>query len=562
MLAGTLNTTGFLRARMRDRRMTAQCAAALLLVCFVSIPPPVHAQRRSPVYPYALRRQEPASEKPSGEAESEAAESVTPLPTAALDRLIDRSVYRLGPGDRILLGLWGATNRSFELEVTPEGDLLIPAVGPVRVAGQTLAEAERRVLASAESAYQNVRLTLSLVSLRTFRVHVSGHVTRPGTYAATSVDRVSSIIEGAGGLLDNSSLRRIVVRRSGVSVPLVDLELFYATGDTSLNPSVEMGDVVVVPVRGDSVALWGAVKTPGYHEYRPGDTISRLLRLAGGYAEDALVHEVEWASFPVDSGPAAVRLVDLATVRGTPLDSMVRPGDRLLIRSISEWRLRHSVRVAGEVQFPGIYPIVEGRTRLSEILRRAGGPAPEASLRNSQLVRTKVQRQADPEYERLSKMLVSEMRPEEYAYFKTRSRKGRGEAAVDFRRVLTAPGSVDDVLLVDQDVITLARRSDIVEIAGQVSRPGIIPLQEGNTVAFYLEQAGGFSWNADPRGVRVIKASTGVWVKPTNELVLEAGDTIFVPEKLPRDWWELFKEGLLITSQIATTIFIIQSIAR
>lgn len=561
MRAGTPNTTAFPTVQMKKRRVPPGCVWALLLICTASAAPPVYAQRKLPPQFQMLRRQETAEKKETEEAQLEAPGPTAPSPPEALDRLIDRSTYRLGPGDRVTIGVWGTTNRAFDLEVTPEGDLLVPAVGPVRVAGLTLAQAEQRVVAAAESAYQNARLTLSLVSLRTFRVHVSGLVTRPGTYTATPADRVSSVIERAGGLLDDSSRRRIGVRRREASVPLVDLELFYATGDTSLNPSVEMGDVVHVPVRGDSIAIWGAVKDPGYYEYRPGDTMSSLLRLAGGYAEDAQPERAEWSSFPVDSGPAVLRVVDLTQALGTPLDSTIRPGDRLLIHSLPEWRVRQSVEIRGEVSFPGMYSIVEGRTRLSDIVRRAGGPTQKASLRNSRLLRRQAWRTPDSEFERLSKMLVTEMRPEEYAYFKVRSREGRGGVALDFRKALNDRGSIDDVLLVDQDLIIVARVTETVDIAGQVNRPGLIPLQEGKTVAFYLEQAGGVSWNANTPGIRVIKANTGIWVRPRDDMVLEAGDTIFVPDKVPRDWWEIFKEGLLVTSQIATTIFIIKSVS-
>ena len=145
-------------------------------------------------------------------------------PSVALDRIIDRTTYRLGPGDRLVLNLWGTTNRSFELEVTPEGDMLIPAVGPVHVADSTLAEAESLVVVAAQQVYEKARLTLSLSALRTFRIHVSGHVVRPGSHLATVADRVSTVIENAGGLEDDASLRRIRLDRRHTPERLVDLE--------------------------------------------------------------------------------------------------------------------------------------------------------------------------------------------------------------------------------------------------------------------------------------------------------------------------------------------------
>jgi protein involved in polysaccharide export with SLBB domain len=479
-----------------------------------------------------------------------------------LDARIDRDTYRLDPGDRLLLSLWGATNKSFELAVTPEGDLLIPAVGPVRVSRLTIAESEQLISDRASSAYRNTRLTLSLLELREFRVHVAGRVKRPGTYLATPADRVNSVIRLAGGVTDSASLRRIELRRSGTVPTLVDLQMFLVAGDTADNPSLQMGDIVTVPIEGDSIGVWGAVHDPGQYEFRQGDTVKRLIRLAGGFRDDAQPTEIEWTSFSVDSAPAIVKKVRIGDLRSPGADPAVHPGDRLLFYPQSEWRLRHSVTLEGEVRFPGVYTIVEGRTRISEVIARAGGITSSASLQNSRILRRKVQQEIDPEYVRLSKIPVSDMRPEEYAYFKTRSRGVRGYLSVDIGNAIDRPGGVDDAPLVDDDLIEIDRRRATVEVAGQVRRPGLIAFENGNSVQFYIEQAGGYSSGAHLRKIRVIKRSTGLWLKPSAELVLEPGDTIFVPEKEPVEWWELFKEGLLVVSQIATTIFIIQSVTR
>ena len=568
MRAGMFNTIGFLMHRKRTNRTCAGYACAAVAFLAVSLLSSAFAQTSLLQATEKTQKQgvnrRPAEAAPSEEAAApeEAREPTLLAPTTALDRLIDRTTYRLGPGDRLSLGLWGPINKSFALVVTPEGDLLVPAVGPVHVAYLTIAEAERRIVAAGANAYQNARLTLSLTEVRTFRVHVTGLVEKPGTYLATPADRVSTIVQRAGGFMDNASYRRIRLDRSDAPSLSADLQLFYAAGDTSLNPTLEMGDVVTVPARGDSVAIWGAVQVPGNYEYRPGDTVSKMIQLAGGLTDDAAMNRVEWTAFPVDSGPPVVRTIDLSNLTDSPADNALRPGDRLLIQPLPNWRLRQAVTVEGEARFPGEYSIVEGQTRLSEVLRRAGGLTPEASLTTSRLVRSKLQETPDPEYERLSLMRAAEMNREEYAYFRARSREIRGHFPIDMGNALANPGGPDDMTLVDRDSILISRKPVTVEVAGQVARPGLIAYQPGRTVDFYIEQAGGLSWNARYRGIRVIKAETGLWVKPTDNAILEPGDTIFVPEKDPTDWWEITKEVIVLTSQVITTIFIVQSIAR
>jgi len=501
-----------------------------------------------------------AAEQDAGEERGRAQRGTEVGTTAPLDRIVDRTTYRLGPGDGLVLGLWGATNQVFDLVVTPEGDLVVPSLGPVRVAGLTLARAQERLIEASHGVYQANRLTLNLVALRTFRVHVTGRVHRPGSYAATAADRVSGLIEAAGGLAPDGSSRRITLRQAdSVEVP-VDLDVFLLMGDVALNPLVGMGDVIRVPVRGDSVAIWGAVGTPGYREYRPGDTVSGLLKLVGGLREDAQPLLLEWSSFRVDTSAASTRVVDLDEVVGSPLDPSIRPGDRLLVRARPEWRMRHSVLVEGEVTYPGRYSIVERRTRLSDVFRRAGGVTDRASPENSRLFRGSYAGRPDPEFARLSKMLVEEMTREEYAYFKVRSRDPRGYSAVDIRDALQHPGGVNDVTLMDGDVVEIAERVNTVEVAGRVNRPGLITHSPGKTFRFYLTQAGGPAWNADRSEIRIIKARTGVWLRPAGNVVIEPGDMIFVPEREPINWWSAFMQGILVASQVATVILVIETV--
>ncbi len=504
---------------------------------------------------------EPTSEE---EAEDRARREPTQRPDqpVALDRVIDSATYRLGPGDVVVVNLWGNTFLEIELAVTPEGRILVPGVGPVAVAGSTLVQAERLVVDSARPAYGNSRLTLSLTELRTFRVHVSGMVEDPGSYVATPADRVSDVIGLAGGTADGASQRLIGLGRADGSTLPVDLALFLTTGEVAANPVVDMGDVIHVPATGDSVAVWGAVGLPGYYEYRLGDTFTRLIELAGGIREGARVSEVEWSRFPTDTGASIVRRIRLADLLRAPTDGSVRPGDRLLIPEQSSWRVRRSVTVAGAVTLPGEYSIVEGVTRLSDVLRRAGGLAPDADSRSTALVRAGRGIYADAELDRLSLMPPPKMTEAEIGYTKIRFRQNRGQTSVDVGRAVASPGGRDDPLLVDGDEIRVARTRHMVDVIGAVVAPGLVAYAEGRGVDYYIREAGGLGLNAREVSVRVVRAATGQWVEPDADTVPDPGDTIIVPERTEVLWWDAFKDGLMVASQVATVVLLAISVIR
>ena len=479
--------------------------------------------------------------------------------TGGQDRVIDRQTYRLAPGDGLLFSIWGEIDDSYELSVTPEGDLLIPSEGPIHVAGRTIADAQSAVEEAARESYRNSRITLSLMTPRTFRVHLTGRVKKPGTYEATPFDRVSDIISQAEGFATGASYRRIAVRREGADDIGADLVRYFLAGDLTADPYVDMGDLIHVPARGDSVLILGAVNEPGSVEFRPGDTVGDLVELAGGVSAQAVAERMEWTSFPADTGASQTRIVNLVSVTGRP----VRAGDILTIPGRGGWHHQAAVIVRGEVHSPGGYSIVEGRTRVSDVLRRAGGLTRNASQNASRLIRPGSDVNDDPEYLRLHEgRTLSTDDPVESAYYRLRSRQSAPGVALNLAAALERPGSVDDALLAAGDTLLIERVRSTVELLGQVRRPGLISYVEGGTVGFYLEQAGGFSWRAAKGQVRLIRAGTEVWIEPDNDTVVYRGDTIFVPDREHTNWWQVSKDLVLLISQITGTIATIVILSR
>lgn len=332
-------------------------------------------------------------------------------PAVPLEAPIDPDAYRLIPGDRLHLGVWGEFARELELVVSPEGDLIVPKAGPVRVSGLTLREAERRVLEVLRPVHGRAPASLRLLTPGTFRLSVTGLVAYPGHYEVTEAHRLSDVLEAAGGVRPGGSLRRVRLRAlaeggalgvagllgaSGGSAPglpgngtgappvmEVDLLRWIVQGDDAANPFLLPGVTVEVPAQQEVVRVRGPLagrgaalsRTGGYApgtveveeeeltfqlEVRPGDTVGLLLDQLGGLNDRSTGAGV----LRRDGRPPRALEVSSSEGRAVPLE----PGDVLEIGYAPRW-----VFVTGSVRAPGRFPHLPGLD-VREYVSMAGGP--------------------------------------------------------------------------------------------------------------------------------------------------------------------------------------------
>jgi len=514
-------------------------------------------------------------------------------PGVALEGPIDANTYILGPGDQLFFRVWGNIELEHSVTVAPDGIISIPAVGELMVSGKTLSQADSLVKKSAHSAYPNARLSMRLIKVRTMKASISGVITDPGIYEVSAIDRLSTLIASAGGFPEEvkrpeeteelkkqlrsrssakdeekpeekpvkPSLRHVIITsRSGLSES-VDFQKYQRTGDLNYNPVLRDGDQVHVRAMDEEVgilSIYGAVKIPGDYEFVSGDKLLDLADLAGGFQPDASVIDVSIIRFVGDKEKSRELIIDLTNPDdiGPPLE----PDDRVFIRKKSDYRLKKHVRVKGEVFFPGVYPIEEYVTKLSDVIKACGGFTDRANLEGSSVTRLGMAEVKDPEFERLKLMTIGEMSDMEYEYYKTRSREEAPSVVVDFKKLFTDKDTDQDISLREHDLIEVPTLSPTVNVAGQVNNPGLIRFKPGRDFEYYIEKAGGYSWNARKGKMRLIKAQTGKWIKPKKDTPIEIGDTIFVPEKQETEYWELWKDLLLVASQIATILIVIRSV--
>jgi len=487
---------------------------------------------------------------------------VTAEPMQVLEKSIDPEEYVLGTGDKLSIDIWGELNVHHTLTITPEGNLLIPKVGRVQVAEEPLIKAKNVIRAAILRSYRNAQVTITLVELRMVKVAVAGAINAPGIYSVYANTRVSEVIDIAGRFLENSSRRNIILTRPDSSTAVVDMFRFERIGDRSKNPYIFGGDAIFVPTKEDNintVGIYGAVKSGGEFEYAFQDSILDLIRLAYGLTMDVDLLRGELIRFNPDHLTTSTIPIDLKALLmvNDPQENLpLLPDDRIFIRTVPKFHKKDQVRVQGEVYYPGVYNIEEDKTRLSEVVARAGGFTPHASLAEAEMIRS--YNVVDPEFERLKNIPVADMTEPEYDYFRLRSREKPGRIACNFEKLFLEGLDAYDVALKSGDVINIPPKSMVVNVSGSVINPGLVPYEPDKDYKYYIDRAGGFSWKARKNKILVIKGQTGERMKPSNRRKIDPGDTILVPEKPERNYWKFFKDTMLVLGNAATIYLVIQ----
>ena len=484
----------------------------------------------------------------------------SPQAAGPIEGAVDRATYRLGPGDRVAVTMRGVTPRSVETNVSAEGTLVLQPGVSARVAGLTIDEAQSALRDALASFFQGVDVRLDLLQVRQFEVYVLGEVRSPGTYVAHGATRVSTIVEMAEGISENGSQRTIRIERSDGSVLRADLLSFLVLGKREANPFLSDGDRIMVPFSGERAVIGGSVARPDDYEVLADETITEIIQLAGGTTPGADRSRVEIRRFLTLSDPETERIS--VNLDDSSAVIKAQPGDQIFVYPIPDWHLRRQVEIVGEVLYPGSYVIDEGRETLTGVIARAGGFAPAAAISEVTLTRSIGKETIDPEFERLKKIEVSDMTEDEYEYFKLRSREHPGRVVVDVGRLFLEGDQTEDVLLRRGDILSVPLATQSVKVSGQVASPGAVKFEAGKPVRWYIDEAGGYGWRAEKGETRVIRARTGEWIPGNRAKVVEVGDTIWVPEKPERDYWELFRDYLVVVGQIATIYLVVDSIAE
>ena len=558
--------TGFFS--YRSPSLAFRLVAVALVVWLISEPVIVFAQSR-PGRDVGRRRSDRKSIGASLQSDEMQGLDVKWIGKIAYDAIIRSERYIVGPGDTFSIHIEaGEEPVTLPILVGAEGKLVIPYVGAIQLAGLDLGACRRKIRDAVSERLNQLDIQISLARLRSFPVNVVGHVVHPGTYMVEGTEQVSELISQAGGLLKppdgRASRRNIRIQRlSEHGRPMdterrADLALWRLSGDIAHNPFLLDGDQIFVPALVDSVRVAGAVYKPGSYEFIPGDRVSDLVALAGGLNGDAATASAELLRTFFAEGREERNAVRLSRALAGEADANLplRAGDKLHV-AIKERR----VTVEGEVYFPGSYFIGSGMT-LRELIRKAGGFTSKASLAQSIVVRRVEFPKGVAGPKQLQSVGPISLTDAQRTYVAMQKQQMSGRLPVDFAALFEKKDDSQNILLRDGDIVRIPRLVPSVAVNGYVITPGAIPYEPHLGVQDYISRAGGLNEQAEKGEIYVIQGSTGNWTKASRIQQVNPGDTIFVMGRKPVHGWRLFRETLVVLSQVAALVIAVRSISR
>lgn len=384
--------------------------------------------------------------------------------------------YVLGPGDEVIIDIWGINEASIVQEISPEGRIIISQVGPINLAGLTVKQATGKVKASLSKIYSSLRagsshLSLTLGKVRSIQVNVLGEVLTPGTYRLSAFATVFSAIFRAGGITEIGSLREVKLIRGGEEYATVDIYEYLFNGKLETNIALKEGDVINVPSYSALVSIEGFIKRPMFYELRKGEPLSALIKYAGGYAGGAWQNDVN-----VERNDGKTN--HIYTVSESRLDSFeMCDGDAAFVNGSQVDVFTNRVDIKGSVYRPGSFELGGEIATVSQLIAHAGGLMDDAFVGRAQIVREKSDRSLEI-------------------------------VAVPLKGILD--GNVEDILLKKGDVLVISNVNEIepkgdLSITGYVANPGKYQYAEHTTVEDLILLAGGLSEGASSARVDVAR---------------------------------------------------------
>lgn len=499
--------------------------------------------------------------------------------------------YLVAVGDELVLTIWGSVDADLRLVVDRSGQVAIPRVGSVPVAGVRFGDLNALMTQRVGQVFRNFQLNTTLARIRQIRVYVTGFVDRPGSYQVSGLSTIVNALVRAGGPSAAGSFRNIQLRRGGKVVTTYDLYDLIAKGDTSADRPLQAEDVIHVNAVGTQVGLIGSVNRPGVFEVKASETVNDVIQMAGGVT--AVADRSRLAIERLDDRND-IRIVQVALPGG--LESRLNSGDVLRVFSAVDATLpverqNKRVRVEGEVLKPGEYVLPAGSS-VEDALRAAGGLTSAAYVFGTEFNRESVRVVQQDNYQRALSDLETELarsastqrtsNAEEAAaanargvsanrlFERMRSLKPSGRVVLQLD---PATRTLPNLALEDGDRLYIPAIPTTVGVFGSVFNGGSYLHGSGRQLGDFLRLAGGPTRGADADSLFVIRANGSVvsnrqrdrsWFGSSGTALSDVpalpGDTIFVPEELDKttfiqklkDWTQILSQFGLGLAAIKT----------
>ena len=384
--------------------------------------------------------------------------------------------YVLGPGDEVIIDIWGLNEANITQKISPEGRITITQVGPIQLSGLTVKEANGKVKSALSKTYSSLKtgaskMSLVLGNLRSIHVNVLGEVENPGSYRVSSFTNLFNALYKAGGVTPVGSLRCVKVVRGGETYAEVDIYEYLFNGKLDMNVPLREGDVIIVPAYQSLVSVTGAIKRPMYYEMKEGEPVGNLITYAGGFTGNAYREELG-----VERNDG--RTNTMYTVSSDKFGTFaLTDGDAVLVSGSEVEVFTNRVEIKGAVDRPGKFEIGGDIATVKQLVAHAGGVMEDAFLNRAQIIREKPDRSME---------LVP----------------------VPLKPILD--GTMEDIVLQRGDVMVVSNINEIepkgdIVVTGYVATPGKYQYAEHTTVEDIILIAGGLVEGASSAKVDIAR---------------------------------------------------------
>ena len=387
------------------------------------------------------------------------------------------SDYVLGPGDKLFIDIYGQSENYYQAEVSPDGDLILENFGPINVSGLTVENSKKRLLSRLKKVYTGINQNKTFVNIsvgipRAVRVNIVGEVNLPGTYNFSAFNTVYNAIYVAGGITENATLREIKLFRNNKLVDVVDIYKFLNEGDQSSNVRLENNDLIVVGPYTNRVSISDGVKTPGKFEIKNGETVSDLIKYAGGFSENSYSKSIRITRIFDEK----YKIVDVYSDQFDFFE--LKSGDKIEVDKIIE-KYENRLIVKGSVYKPGVYSLNKDMT-VKDLIEKAEGLQPDTFMDRG---------------------------------FITRTNEDFSTTNISFNVFNQIKGLDKPIFLEKDDVLNIISINDLkddnyIEISGEINRPGVYPFSINLNLEDIILLAGGVRKNATLKSIEISRINS------------------------------------------------------
>lgn len=394
--------------------------------------------------------------------------------------------YTLGAGDQVIIDVWGASQKTFDTTISPDGVIVIDEVGPIRLAGLSVESAKATIKKKLGQYYGDCSFNLSLGNIRTIQVQVVGEVTMPGSYSLSGLSTTFNALYAAGGISDKGTLRNIKVYRNNKVLTIVDVYDYLINGNARSDVRLQDKDIIVVGTYDCLVKVSGQVKRPMYYEMRKNENVKQLITFAGGYANEAYTKNIKLTR--KSGAEYSIHTIDEFDMGAFA----VADGDEVMIDAINA-RYSNMVEVRGAVMHPSQFQLGNKIQSVKELVEAADGLREDAYTKRAIMHRQK---------EDLTLEMIS----------------------VDIKGILD--GTSADVPLKKNDVLFIPSKNEMrgdwnFNVKGEVTYPGTYPYADNTSLQDVILLAGGLTDAASLAQVDVYRRIIDKSAKKDNKRIAD-----------------------------------------